>query len=310
MRKIFSTLLVLGLMTPGVAGAAQDLKNQTPNGRCYGLGGETYAPENTNFVQNITEPCAFRVFFLNNQSEIYNNDPGCIAELQTKLQAAVAGLGDERSLFLTAAADSLGNSKINHKLSVNRMNAVLGLLQWNPENLQQALWDGKFAMFVGGDNNDMGVYGGDGKHSHPYERSVCVIINEKGNPPAGATPVEFDVSRTSFSFANTKISFNGSSKENENVTAARNRISDVAAKIKGLSDDTGRSVWKNKDGGFNTNRLISDSVAGVVLGTAGGLITSHIVKKNQIKGGLQGVHCSIGGQVVADHGDDFIVGIN
>ncbi|MDR2412650.1 MAG: hypothetical protein LBD50_00360, partial [Rickettsiales bacterium] len=59
------------------------------------------------------------------------------------------------------------------------------------------------------------------------------------------------------------------------------------------------SVWKNAEGKFNTSRLISDSVAGVVLGTAGGLITSNVIKKNQVKGGFEDISCSVGGQVVA-----------
>lgn len=69
------------------------------------------------------------------------------------------------------------------------------------------------------------------------------------------------------------------------------------------------SVWKNKEGEFNTARLASDSIAGVVLGTAGGLITSNVVKKSQVKSGFEDVQCTIGGQKVADWGDEFTVGI-
>jgi len=72
----------------------------------------------------------------------------------------------------------------------------------------------------------------------------------------------------------------------------------------------GTSVWKNKDGGFNTARLASDGIAGVVLGTAGGLITSNVIKKNQIKGGFEDIKCTIGGQTVADWGDEFQAGIS
>jgi hypothetical protein len=39
------------------------------------------------------------------------------------------------------------------------------------------------------------------------------------------------------------------------------------------------------------------------------LITSNVIKKNQIKGGFEDISCTIGGQVVADWGDDFNVGI-
>ena len=69
------------------------------------------------------------------------------------------------------------------------------------------------------------------------------------------------------------------------------------------------SVWKNADGKFNTARLASDSIAGVVLGTAGGLITSNVVKKNQIENGFEDIKCTIGGQNVAAWGNQFRVGI-
>ena len=70
-----------------------------------------------------------------------------------------------------------------------------------------------------------------------------------------------------------------------------------------------RNVWKDAEGNFNTARLVSDSVAGVVLGTAGGLITSSVVKKNQVENGFEDLKCTVGGQIVADWGDQFRVGI-
>jgi len=69
------------------------------------------------------------------------------------------------------------------------------------------------------------------------------------------------------------------------------------------------SVWKDAEGNFNTARLVSDSIAGVVLGTAGGLITSSVVKKNQVKNGFEDVVCTIGGQTVGSYGDEISVGI-
>ncbi len=68
-------------------------------------------------------------------------------------------------------------------------------------------------------------------------------------------------------------------------------------------------VWKNDDGKFNTARLASDSIAGVVLGTVGGVITSNIIKKNQIENGFEDLKCTIGGQTVASYGDEFTVGV-
>lgn len=69
------------------------------------------------------------------------------------------------------------------------------------------------------------------------------------------------------------------------------------------------SVWKNDKGKFNTARLASDSIAGVVLGTTGGIITSNVIKKNQIKKGFEDLKCTIGGQSVAAYGDEFSVGV-
>ena len=69
------------------------------------------------------------------------------------------------------------------------------------------------------------------------------------------------------------------------------------------------SVWKNDEGGFNTARLASDSIAGVILGTTGGIVTSKIIKKNQIKSGFESLKCTIGGQDVANFGDEFKVGV-
>ena len=71
---------------------------------------------------------------------------------------------------------------------------------------------------------------------------------------------------------------------------------------------SGLSVWKNAEGKFNTSRLLSDSVAAVVLGTTSGVITSTLVKKNQIKKGFESLRCMVGGQPVADYGDEFVVG--
>ena len=82
------------------------------------------------------------------------------------------------------------------------------------------------------------------------------------------------------------------------------------AKIEEMQSGFETSKWKNEDGKFNTARLVSDSIAGVVLGTASGLITSHVVKKNQLKKGFEDLNCSIGGQVVAGWADEFIVGVN
>ncbi len=91
--------------------------------------------------------------------------------------------------------------------------------------------------------------------------------------------------------------------------AATQKIATAVEKINEITSSFKQSVWKNEEGKFNTSRLVSDSVAGVVLGTAGGLITSSVVKKNQVKNGFEDIKCVVGGQVVADYGDEFLVGV-
>ena len=73
------------------------------------------------------------------------------------------------------------------------------------------------------------------------------------------------------------------------------------------SVNTNRSVWKTVDGKFNTARLASDLTAGVVLGTAGGIISGVVIKKKQVEKGFEALHCTVGGQKVADWGDEFTI---
>ena len=78
----------------------------------------------------------------------------------------------------------------------------------------------------------------------------------------------------------------------------------------GALSNAKKTVWRDAEGEFNTARLASDSIAGVVLGTTGALVTSHLVKKKQAEDGFEDIQCTIGGQTVAGWGDEFSVGIN
>ncbi len=89
------------------------------------------------------------------------------------------------------------------------------------------------------------------------------------------------------------------------ITTINNSFISIGNVLGGLEE----SVWRNAEGKFNTSRLLSDSIAGVVLGTTGGLVTSSLVKKNQIEEGFENVQCTIGGQTVANYGDEFVVGM-
>lgn len=91
-------------------------------------------------------------------------------------------------------------------------------------------------------------------------------------------------------------------------TIAKGVINTSFPKFESLVSGLEVNKWKSADGTFNVARLASDSIAGAVLGTASGLITSSVVKKNQVKKGFENVRCVVGNQVVAGYGDEFTVG--
>lgn len=97
--------------------------------------------------------------------------------------------------------------------------------------------------------------------------------------------------------------------ENNAPVQASDELKNAIASVDKLFMSMDTSVWKDAQGNFNTARLVSDSVAGVVLGTAGGLITSNVVKKNQIKKGFENIKCTIGGQEVGSYGDEINVNL-
>jgi len=92
--------------------------------------------------------------------------------------------------------------------------------------------------------------------------------------------------------------------EDESVKKAHNRLAEFFKKL-----DSDRSVWKNADGSFNGVRLASDLTAGVVLGTVGGVVSGVLIKKSQVEKGFDALNCTVGGQKIADWGDEFTVGI-
>jgi len=104
-------------------------------------------------------------------------------------------------------------------------------------------------------------------------------------------------------------------KKNSTVTVPTGSTdAEVAAAKKTLSaffetTKQNRNVWRDKDGNFNTARLASDLTAGVVLGTVGGVVSGVVIKKKQVEKGFDALHCTVGGQTVADWGDTFTVGL-
>lgn len=132
---------------------------------------------------------------------------------------------------------------------------------------------------------------------------ISALISYCGNTPV---KVQFD---DLFASLQALIGEADTAQLSANQGTSRTNILNAISKLDKLSSGFKTSVWKDEEGKFNTSRLLSDSVAGVVLGTAGGLITSSVVKKNQVENGFEDIQCTVGGQVVAGWGDQFQVGI-
>ncbi len=98
-------------------------------------------------------------------------------------------------------------------------------------------------------------------------------------------------------------------KKNSANEQAKQKLVVAAEKLDTMFAGFKVSKWKDAEGKFNTARLASDSIAGVVLGTTGGLITSSVMKKKQVEQGFEDLQCVVGGQPVAGWGDEFMVGI-
>ncbi|MBO4672052.1 MAG: hypothetical protein J5608_00145 [Alphaproteobacteria bacterium] len=122
------------------------------------------------------------------------------------------------------------------------------------------------------------------------KESACNVNTFNANMTALATAVNAD---------------NCGVRPDYDVTKITNAVTSIDKRVAGF--DT--SVWKNAEGKFNTARLASDSIAGVVLGTVGGVVTGVVVKKNQVKKGFEDISCTVGGQVVGGYGDEIRVGM-
>mgnify|MGYP003290094520 CR=1 FL=1 len=90
---------------------------------------------------------------------------------------------------------------------------------------------------------------------------------------------------------------------------AENKVLSAMSVLNSFASSAKVSVWKTADGKFNGARLASDSIAGAVLGTAGGLITHSVIKKNQTEKGFEDIKCTVNGEVVGGYGDEFVVGM-
>ena len=103
---------------------------------------------------------------------------------------------------------------------------------------------------------------------------------------------------------NANVLDSGKSDKSDEIKKAREKLDAFFKKV-----DSDRSVWKNADGSFNAVRLASDLTSGVVLGTVGGVVSGILIKKSQVEKGFDALNCTVGGQKIADWGDEFTVGL-
>ena len=101
-----------------------------------------------------------------------------------------------------------------------------------------------------------------------------------------------------------------SQRQSDEIVQIQSQIDAYAKTIRDIEEahDTDKvSVWKNAEGKFNTSRLLSDSIAGVALGTVGGLVVNKVVKDKHVETGFEELGCSVNGVKIADFDDDFII---
>lgn len=100
------------------------------------------------------------------------------------------------------------------------------------------------------------------------------------------------------------------STKDEKINELKNKIDLYAGNIRDIEmahSGEKASVWKNAEGNFNTSRLLSDSIAGVALGTVGGLVVNKLVKNNHLDTGFEEIGCSIDGNRLVNFEDEFVI---
>lgn len=96
-------------------------------------------------------------------------------------------------------------------------------------------------------------------------------------------------------------------QELQNLQSRIDRYAETIMDIEDAHADDKVSVWKNADGKFNTSRLLSDSIAGIALGTVGGLVVNKVVKDKHVETGFEEIGCAIDDERIADFDDVFVI---
>ena len=98
-----------------------------------------------------------------------------------------------------------------------------------------------------------------------------------------------------------------SAQELQNLQSRIDRYAETIMDIEDAHADDKVSAWKNAEGKFNTSRLLSDSIAGIALGTVGGLVVNKVVKDKHVDTGFEEIGCAIDDDRVADFDDVFVI---
>ena len=335
LKKIF--LCVFSVMVFAMSGAhAAEI---APREDCVVKNGGLYWP-GTDASVDPSIRADYVIYFDHDGSDIPSN---CNKDVNDLVETLVEQKNDIETVLLFGVTDSTGSAKPNAKLGQARANTVAKLLKDNGIATCEYDDKGKFtsdrcARISIGESLFSAV--GRDNLSHELGRAVFMFVIYKGDVCDDATIKTLDalIAKTSGDiktglvnakdmcgdYSGVLLLRSGREQIMSAINAAVEKYPNLANLVDGnisikilvqnienarqsLASDA--SVWRTADGKFNVARLASDSIAGVVLGTAGGIITSNVVKKNQVKRGFDDVMCTVGGQSVADWGDEFRVGI-
>lgn len=340
LKKIFACVFA-GMFFVAGAGAAGDART-----KCYatddaGDAGWIYSSDTD--VKPAIE-ADYAIYFDIDKSDIPDV---CKTEVKTNIiDKLKANAEDIETVLLIGSADSTGDSKHNAELAQNRVNTVNELLRNVGVPVCKYDSNGKLISRCAHISMGESFHSATGvdNSSKYFGRAVFMFVINKGDICDEATIKALDALSAKVTDTDVKPELdaakeicNSNKKDKILLRSQRQKIMDaISAAIQkypemvekiDLSKDekarllmvslvhvrndaiANRSVWTTDKGTFNYARLASDSIAGVVLGTAGGIITSNVVKKNQIKTGFEDVMCTVGGQNVANWGDEFRVGV-
>ncbi|MDE6250370.1 MAG: hypothetical protein K2M34_01915 [Alphaproteobacteria bacterium] len=317
--RILCSLFVLGTFASN-AFAASPL----PGGKCY----ETHGGADYNMIIYFENDYPKRTdTHLSDIGGMFSSAAGgaeaCYANMKSELVSNVINkiTQDDEAIFLLASTDTLASADYNVALATRRAGFAMKALA--EAGIPNDVLENQVKVFIGGESNAAAETSESG--SNPTERAIRIVVKQANEY---TPPVEYhEVNLTNnINITNNTIT-NTTNNSHNSLTAMtsinvnyddsqlqaqqkRTEIGLIVSELGQMNNSFDRSHWKTASGNFNGARLASDSIAGVVLGTAGGLITSNIIKKNQIRSGFEDLQCVIAGQVVADYNDEFTTRIN